>query len=51
MKQNQRSTELGFTLVELLVVISIMGLSFVIVLVGLNQQQITRSTPLAQNEW
>lgn len=55
MKQNSKTqqnqvSQVGFTLVELLVVISIMMLSFAIVLVGLNQQRIKRSVTLAQNE-
>lgn len=49
MKQNHK-TQSGFTLVELLVAISIMMSAFAIVLVGLNQQRIKRSVNIAQNE-
>ncbi len=52
MKQNTNTTRnsWGFTLIELMVVISIMLIAFSVVLVGLNQQQIKRSVILSQNE-
>jgi prepilin-type N-terminal cleavage/methylation domain-containing protein len=49
MKQNPKKQS-GFTLIELIVVISIMLMAFGLVLTGLNQQRIKRSVNIAQNE-